>query len=122
MAFTQTRLLLGHPAPLEQGRALEDPSLCGTALGEDVPAVREEPTLHRTERSRQLVLTVHMRRSFRRIILPYGYTCRLTRNHNNFVLNGLARLHFIELRGDGWARPTELGVFAFNYYEKNGLL
>lgn len=91
-------------------------------MDQDVPAVREETTLHRTGVERRLVLTERMRWSFRRIIRPYGYTCRLTRNHNNFVLNGLARLHFIELRGDGWARPTELGVFAFHYYEKNGLL
>lgn len=91
-------------------------------MDQDVPAVREETPVHRTGAECGLVLTERMRWTFQRIIRPYGYTCRLTRNHNNFVLNGLARLHFIELRGDGWARPTELGTFAFHYYEKNGLL
>lgn len=91
-------------------------------MDQDVSAVREEALVHRTGVETRLVLTERMRWSFRRIVRPLSYTCRLTRNHNNFVLNGLARLHFIELRSDGWARPTELGVFAFNYYEKNGLL
>ena len=60
--------------------------------------------------------------TLRRIVRPYGYTCRLTRNHNNFVLDALARWDFIELRGDGWARPTLLGVFALDHYEQRGLL
>lgn len=51
---------------------------------------------------------------------PISYTCRLTRNHNNFVLDALERWDFIERRGDGWATPTELGIFAANYYaERN---
>lgn len=69
------------------------------------------------------VLTWHLRYSLGRIVRPLTYTCRLTRNHNNFVLNALVRMAFIdELKDDGWARPTALGIFAFHYYDKNGLL
>lgn len=56
-------------------------------------------------------------RSLRRIVRPTGYTCRLARNHNNFVLDGLVRWGMIERHGDGWVRPTGLGIVVASYLE-----
>ena len=62
-------------------------------------------------------MTPRTRRSLRRIVRPVGYTCRLTRNHNRFVLDALERRGLIMRKGDGWARPTERGVVVVSYWE-----
>lgn len=61
-------------------------------------------------------MTPRARRSLQRIVRPLGYTCRLERNHNRFVLDALERWHLIE-RHDGWALPTLLGRFTIHYLE-----
>lgn len=61
-------------------------------------------------------MTPRARRSLARIVSLVSYTCRLERNHNNFVLDALERWHMIERRG-GFALPTPLGVYAVCYLE-----
>lgn len=61
-------------------------------------------------------MTPGARRSLRRIVAPTGYTCRLIRNHNLFVLDALERWHMIERRG-GFALPTPLGNYAIHYLD-----
>jgi hypothetical protein len=53
-------------------------------------------------------------RSLRRIVRPIDYTCRLTRNHNLFVLWALCRRGLIDIR-EGWALPTDWGVLTIAY-------
>lgn len=62
-------------------------------------------------------MTPRTRASLRRIVRPFSYTCRLARNHNNFVLDGLVRWGMIERRGDGWVGPTGLGIAVVTYWE-----
>ncbi len=62
-------------------------------------------------------MTPRAKRSLRRIVRPTGYTCRLTRNHNTFVLDALERWHMITRR-DGWALPTPLGHHTVQYLEE----
>lgn len=59
-------------------------------------------------------MTPRTLRSLRRIVRPTSYTCRLTRNHNLFVLDALERWHMITRR-DGWALPTSLGAYTVQY-------
>lgn len=59
-------------------------------------------------------MTPRTLRSLRRIVRPTGYTCRLTRNHNLFVLWALRRRGLIDIRG-GWALPTDWGVLTIAY-------
>lgn len=61
-------------------------------------------------------MTPKVRASLRRIVRPLSYTCRLARNHNNFVLDALERAEMIERRG-GWAVPTPIGTYAVYYWE-----
>lgn len=59
--------------------------------------------------------------SLRRIVRPKSYTCRLARNHNNFVLDGLVRWGMITRCDDGWVRPTGLGIVVASYLEAQEL-
>lgn len=61
-------------------------------------------------------MTPRARASLHRIVRPMGYTCRLARNHNLFVLDALERWHLIERR-DGWALPTALGNYTVHYLD-----
>lgn len=62
-------------------------------------------------------MSPHTWRSLRRITRPTSYTCRLARNHNNFVLDGLVRWGMIERLDGGWVRPTGLGLVVASYLE-----
>lgn len=61
-------------------------------------------------------MTPQMLRSLRRIVSPFSYTCRLTRNHNGFVLDALEARYLITRRG-GFALPTQLGNYTVHYLE-----
>jgi hypothetical protein len=61
-------------------------------------------------------VTPRAQRALARIVRPVSYTCRLERNHNNFVLDALERWHMIERRG-GFALPTPLGNYTVHYLE-----
>lgn len=62
-------------------------------------------------------MTPRVKASLRRIARPTGYTCRLERNHNNFVLDALVRWEMIERHEGGWVRPTGLGLVVAAYLE-----
>ncbi len=61
-------------------------------------------------------MTPRAEAALRRIVTPVGYTCRLERNHNRFVLDALQRLHMIDRRG-GWVLPTPLGTWTAHYLD-----
>lgn len=61
-------------------------------------------------------MTPGTKRSLRRIVTPTGYTCRLIRNHNLFVLWALRRRGLIDIR-DRWVLPTDWGVLTVAYLD-----